>query len=55
MKKFVLELVVVEILVVLELVVPVSIDVCNDEVVDVCGNVAYIGEAKREINYFNIS
>jgi hypothetical protein len=48
----VLELVALEI-VVLEVVVPISIGVCNDEVVDNLGNVAYIGEAKREINYFN--
>ncbi len=37
------------------LYLPVSADVCNDDVVDDWGIEAYIGEAKREINYFNIS
>ena len=55
MKKLVLEHVVVDTLVVLGLVVLVSIDVCNGEVVGDWGNEAYIGEANREINYFNIS
>ncbi len=37
------------------LILPVSADVCSDDVVDDLVKEAYIGEAKREINYFNIS